>query len=93
MRTRAVELRERRVELRLRCEAQRAELDRITGDLQWRLRYLDRGFEIARRLTSVPLLLTLGLGVFLLLGPVSLVRWLRRTRAFVSAVRRLTRFA
>jgi hypothetical protein len=93
MSARAVELRKRRLQLQLRCEAQRAELGRIAGDLQWRVRHVDRGIEIAKRLTSAPLLLALGLGVFLFLGPGSLIRWVRRTLAFVTTVRRLTRFA
>jgi hypothetical protein len=93
MNARAVELRKRRLQLQLRCEAQRVELGSIASDLQWRFRLVDRGVEIAKRLTSAPLLLTLGLGVFLFLGPGSLFRWVRRTLAVVSTVRHLTRFA
>lgn len=93
MNARSAQLRDRRVQLQLRCEAQRAEFDRFANEMQWRLRHVDRGFEIARRLTSAPLLLALGLGVLFFLGPRSLTRWVRRTSALVSAVRRLTRYA
>jgi len=85
------ELSERRQQLQLKCAAQRAAFDQISGDLQHRLRHVDGALEVAKRLTSTPLLIAVGLGLLALFGPTSLIRWATRGLLVVSAVRRLTR--
>jgi hypothetical protein len=85
-----LELSERRHRLQLKCAAQRAAYDEISSDLQYRLRHVDRGLEVARRLTSTPLLLAVGLGLLAFVGPTRFVRWASRGLLVVSAVRRLT---
>jgi hypothetical protein len=87
---RTIQLRERRRQLQLKCAAQRAEFDEISTSLQYRLRYVDRGLEVAKRLTSTPLLLAAGLALLAFVGPTRLVRWTSRGLLVVSAVRRLT---
>jgi YqjK-like protein len=84
---------ERRRQLQLRCTAQRAELLEIGDDLQRRLHHTDRVIEIAKHLTSTPLLLAAGLGLLAILGPTGLVRWSSRAVLLISGVRRFTRWA
>lgn len=84
---------ERRQQLQLRCAAQRAELLEISDDLQRRLHHTDRVIEIAKRLTSAPLLLAAGLGLLAILGPTGFVRWSSRAVLLISGVRRFTRWA
>ena len=86
-----LELDERRRQLQLKCAAQRESLDEISGDLQFRLRHIDRGLELAKRLTSTPLLLAGGLALLAFVGPGRFVRWASRGLLVASAVRKLTR--
>lgn len=84
---------ERRERLQLKCAAQRAELVEIGDDLQRRLHHTDRVIEIAKRLTSAPLLLAAGLGLLAILGPTGFLRWSSRAVLLISGVRRFTRWA
>ena len=84
---------ERRQELQLKCAAQRAELMDIGDDLQRRLHHTDKVIEIAKRVTSAPLLIAAGLALLAILGPTGLVRCSSRAVLLISGVRRFTRWA
>jgi hypothetical protein len=86
-------IRQRRQQLQLKCAAQRSQLLEIGDDLQERLRNTDRAIEIAKRLTSAPLLVAVGLGLLAILGPKGMVRWSSRAVLLISGVRRFTRWA
>lgn len=83
---------ERREQLQLKAAAQRTELAQIGDDLQRRLYHTDRVIDVAKRLTSTPLLLAAGLGLLAILGPTGLVRWSSRALLLISGVRRATRW-
>jgi hypothetical protein len=84
------ELARRRAELQARCVAQRAQLAELGGDLQYELRYVDRGIDLARRATARPMLLIIALAAFTFVGPSAIVRWVSRALLVATAVRRLT---
>lgn len=90
MSDRTHELARRRAALQERCAAQRAQLGVISGELQYNLRFIDRGIELARRLTSAPVLILIGLAALALVGPAGMVRWTSRAALLAAAVRRLT---
>jgi hypothetical protein len=84
------ELATRRKALQARSAAQRTELREIRGDLQHGLRFVDRGIGVARRLTSTPVLLLVGLAALALVGPRGAVRWISRAAFLATSIRRLT---
>jgi hypothetical protein len=88
---RVVELARRRERLQDRSARQRVELREIRGELQHDLRYIDRGIEVARRLTSTPILLLVGLAALAVVGPRGAVRWVSRAALFATTIRRVTR--
>ena len=90
MTDRTAQLAQRRKGLQNRSAAQRAELREIRGDLQHGLRFVDRGIEVARRLTSVPMLLVVGLAALAIVGPRGAVRWISRAALVATSIRRLT---
>jgi hypothetical protein len=87
---RASELSQRRRQLQDRSAAQRTELREIRGELQHDLRFIDRGIEVARRLTSTPIVLIVGLAALALVGPRGAVRWISRAALVATSIRRLT---
>ena len=90
MSDRPTQLAHRRQALQARSAAQRAELREIRGDLQHGLRFVDRGIGIARRMTSAPMLLLVGLAALALVGPRGAVRWISRAALIATSLRRLT---
>ncbi len=90
MSDRARELAQRRATLRARAATQRAQLGDIRGELQHQLRFIDRGIDVARRLTSAPMLLLVGLAALAFIGPSGMVRWVSRAALVAASVRRLT---
>ncbi len=90
MSDRTAQLAQRRKGLQNRSAAQRAELREIRGDLQHGLRFVDRGIEVARRLTSAPMLLLVGLAALAIVGPRGAVRWISRAALVATSIRRLT---
>jgi hypothetical protein len=84
------ELARRRAELQVRCAAQREHLAELGGDLQYELRYVDRGIDLARRATARPMLLIIALAALTFIGPSAVVRWVSRALLVATAVRRLT---
>lgn len=90
MSDRTAQLAQRRKGLQNRSAAQRAELREIRGDLQHGLRFVDRGIEVARRLTSAPMLLVVGLAALAIVGPRGAVRWISRAALVATSIRRLT---
>jgi hypothetical protein len=87
---RASELSQRRRQLQDRSAAQRTELREIRGELQHDLRFIDRGIEVARRLTSTPIVLIVGLAALAFVGPRGAVRWISRAALVATSIRRLT---
>ena len=90
MSNRVGELARRRKRLQDRGAAQRAELREIRGELQHDLRFIDRGIEVARRLTSTPIVLIVGLAALAFIGPRGAVRWISRAALVATSIRRLT---
>ena len=90
MSNRETELENRRKRLQNRGAAQRAELREIRSDLQHDLRFIDRGIDVARRLTSTPILLIVGLAALAFVGPRGAVRWISRAALVATSIRRLT---
>ena len=90
MSDRTAQLAHRRKGLQARSAAQRAELREIRGELQHGLRFVDRGIEVARRLTSTPMLLLVGLAALAIVGPRGAVRWISRAALVATSIRRLT---
>jgi hypothetical protein len=90
MSDRETELADRRKRLQNRGAAQRAELREIRSDLQHDLRFIDRGIDVARRLTSTPMLLIVGLAALAFVGPRGAVRWISRAALIATSLRRLT---
>ena len=93
MSDRSSELASRRKVLQSRSAAQRAELREIRGDMQHGLRFIDRGIDVARRMTSAPVLLLVGLAALALVGPRGAVRWISRAAFLATSIRRLTQAA
>ena len=93
MSDRSSELASRRKALQSRSAAQRAELREIRGDMQHGLRFIDRGIDVARRMTSAPVLLLVGLAALALVGPRGAVRWISRAAFLATSIRRLTQAA
>jgi hypothetical protein len=89
-RRRRNELAGRRKKLQDRSNAQRAELHEIRGELQHGLRFVDRGIDVARRMTSTPIVLLVGLAALALVGPRGAVRWISRAALVATSIRRLT---
>jgi hypothetical protein len=87
---RSGELAGRRKALQARSAAQRAELREVRGDLQHGLRFIDRGIDVARRMTSAPVLLLVGLAALAVVGPRGAVRWISRAAFLATSIRRLT---
>jgi hypothetical protein len=87
---RGSELAGRRKTLQARSAAQRAQLREVRGDLQHGLRFVDRGIDVARRMTSMPVLLLVGLAALALVGPRGAIRWISRAAFVATSVRRLT---
>jgi hypothetical protein len=87
---RGSELAGRRKTLQARSAAQRAQLREVRGDLQHGLRFIDRGIDVARRMTSMPVLLLVGLAALALVGPRGAIRWISRAAFVATSVRRLT---
>jgi hypothetical protein len=87
---REVELARRRNQLQDRAAAQRAELRELRGELQHDLRFVDRGIDVARRLTSTPMLLIVGLAALAFIGPRGALRWISRAALVATSIRRLT---
>jgi hypothetical protein len=90
MNHRTRDLARRRAELQERCAAQRAQLAELGGELQFQLRYVDRGIDLARRATARPMLLIIGLAALTFIGPSAIVRWVSRAALVATVVRRLT---
>lgn len=90
MSDRGSELAGRRKTLQARSAAQRAQLREVRGDLQHGLRFIDRGIDVARRMTSMPVLLLVGLAALALVGPRGAIRWISRAAFVATSVRRLT---
>ena len=90
MTDRGGELASRRRALQDRSAAQRAELRDLRGDLQHSLRFIDRGIDVARRMTSAPVLLLVGLAALAIVGPRGAVRWISRAAFLATSIRRLT---
>ncbi len=90
MSDRVSELARRRATLQARSAAQRTELREIRGELQHDLRFIDRGIEVARRMTSAPMLLLVGLAALALVGPRGAVRWISRAALIATSIKRLT---
>jgi hypothetical protein len=93
MSDRSSELAGRRKALQRRSAAQRVELREIRGDMQHGLRFIDRGINVARRMTSAPMLLLVGLAALALVGPRGAVRWISRAAFLATSIRRLTHSA
>ena len=91
MSDRGSELADRRKTLQARSAAQRAELREVRGDLQHGLRFIDRGIDVARRMTSTPVLLLVALAALAVVGPRGAIRWISRAAFIATAIRRLTR--
>lgn len=90
MSDRTRELARRRATLRARAVVQRAQLGQIRGELQHQLRFIDRGIDVARRLTAAPMLLIVGLAALAFIGPSGMMRWVSRAALIATSIRRLT---
>jgi hypothetical protein len=90
MKLRARELAHRRIELQARCDEQRAQLAAFGGDLQFQLRYIDRGIDLARRATARPMLLVIALAALAFVGPSGIMRWISRAMLIGTAIRHIT---
>jgi len=90
MSDRTRELAHRRAVLQDRCAAQRAQLGEISGELQHQLRFIDRGIDLARRVTATPMLILIALAALTFVGPAGMVRWISRAVLVATALRRLT---
>lgn len=90
MSDRARELAQRGATLRARAAVQRAQLGDIRGELQHQLRFIDRGIDVARRLTAAPMLLLIGIAALAFIGPSGMVRWVSRAALIATSIRRLT---
>ncbi|HEY4646656.1 MAG TPA: YqjK family protein [Steroidobacteraceae bacterium] len=90
MKHRTRELARRRAALQARCATQRAQLGEISGELQFQLRFIDRGIDLARRATAAPMLIVIALAALTFVGPSGVVRWISRALLVATAVRRLT---
>ncbi len=83
------ELALRRGALQVRCAVQRGQLVEVSDDLQHQLRFIDRGIEVARRVTAAPMLIVIGLAALTFIGPRGMVRWISRALLVATAVKRL----
>lgn len=90
MSSRLSELTLRRRALQVRCASQRAQLDDVSDELQYGLRHVDRGIELARRVVSKPMLIVLGLAALTFIGPRGMVRWISRGLLLATALKRLS---
>lgn len=85
---RVAELAARRESLLLRSASLRAQLADHGDELEQSLHKVDRGIHVVRSITARPLLLTVGAGLLMTLGPVRAFQWVSRGLFVTSLARR-----
>lgn len=92
MSERTLSLAQRRLALRAHCAVQRAELAQVMEEIHHRLGGIDRTLHVVRHYAARPALIAAAIGVFAMIGPRRVFRWVGRGLVLLTAGSRVMRF-